>query len=150
VIKLTAIVDRGLAHVIAVPNKIGPCRHGLHCSKLSIAGCTVTFIDLIDGPLEGFSDFGRDVLKGDCAIVNKGHYKLSIERRPEAALSNAINAIKGQVGDCWLIRINKLDLVRRALGYCLSIAVTSVKFSMQVAMSSVILQSFVVPQESVW
>jgi hypothetical protein len=48
-----AIVDRGLAKVIAIPNKIGA-----HCSKLSIADCTVTLIELIDCPLEGFSNFG--------------------------------------------------------------------------------------------
>jgi hypothetical protein len=116
VIQLAAIVDRGLALVIVVPNKIGRCRHVLHCSKLSIAGCTVTFIDLIDGPLEGFSDLGRDVLKDDCTIVIKGHYNLSLERRPKLAVSNTTNAIKGQIGDCWLIRFNKLILVRRALG----------------------------------
>jgi hypothetical protein len=53
VIQLAAIVDRGLAKVIAVPNRIGA-----HHSKLSIADCTVTLIELIDAPLEGFSNFG--------------------------------------------------------------------------------------------
>jgi hypothetical protein len=47
------LVDRGLAKVIPVPNRIGA-----HRSKLSIADCTVTLIELIDAPLEGFSNFG--------------------------------------------------------------------------------------------
>jgi hypothetical protein len=113
-----------------------------------IAGCTVLFIGLIDGPLEGFCDFGRDVLKGDCTIVMKGHYNLSLEPRPKLALSNATNAIKCQIGDYWLIRIDNLGLTWRALGP--SIAVTRVNISLQVAMSFVIFQSLVVPQESVW
>jgi hypothetical protein len=58
-LKLAAIVDRGLAKVITIPNKIGA-----HSSKLLISDCTVTLIELIDGPLEGFSNFGCDVFKG--------------------------------------------------------------------------------------
>jgi hypothetical protein len=69
VIQLAVVVDRRLGLVIAAPNKIGRCRHVLHYSELSVAGFTVTFIDLIDGPLEGFPDFVRDVLKGYCTIV---------------------------------------------------------------------------------
>jgi hypothetical protein len=97
VIQLAAIVDRGLAQLVAVPNKIGRCRHVLHYSKVWIAGCAVILIDLIDGVLEGFSDFGLDVLKNDCTIVSKGHYNQSLESRPKLALSNATNAIKGQI-----------------------------------------------------
>jgi hypothetical protein len=148
VIQLAALVDRGLAQVIAII-KIGRCRHVLHYSKLSIAGCTVTFICLIDGVLESFSDLGRDVLEGDCTIVNKGHYNLSFERR-KLALFNCNNAVKAQIGDCWLIRFDNLGLVWAALGYGQSIAVTRVKISLQVAISCAILQIFVVPQESVW
>jgi hypothetical protein len=40
-LKLVAIIDRGLAKVIAAPNKIGA-----HCSKLFITDCTVTLIKL--------------------------------------------------------------------------------------------------------
>jgi hypothetical protein len=93
VIQLAALVDRGLARVIGII-KIGRCLHVLQYSKLSIAGCTVTFIDLIDSVLEGFSDLGRDVLEGDCTIVNNGHHNLSLEHR-KLALSNCINAVKG-------------------------------------------------------
>jgi hypothetical protein len=145
--QLAAIVDRGVAQVIAGVIKIGRYCHVLHYSKLSIAGFTVTFIDLIDGPLKGFSDFGRDFLKGGCSIVINFHYNITLEPR-KLALSNADNAIKSQIVDCWLILFDNLDLVWRA--FSPNIAVTRVNISLQVTMSCVILQSFVVPEESVW
>jgi hypothetical protein len=150
VIQLAGIVDREVAQVITVKRKIGPCHHVLHFSKLLIAGCTVIFIELIHGPLKGFPDFGHDIPKDGRTIVIKGHYNLSLERRPKLALSNTTNALKGQIGDCWLIRFDKLGLEWRAFGYRPSIAVARVNISLQVAMFCVILQSFVVPQESGW
>ncbi len=140
VIQLAAIVDRGF--------KIGVCRDVLHCSKLSIAGCNVTLVEVIDGPLEGFSDFGRDIRRVDRTIVIKGHYYLGLERRPKLALSNAINAIKGQIGDCWLIRFIELILVWRALGERPRIAITRDNMPLQDAKTRLIFQSMVVPQES--
>jgi hypothetical protein len=149
VMQLVAIIGEGLAQVIVGPINIDHYSHVLHYSKLLVAGFTVTFIDPIDGPLKGFSNFGRDVLKGDCTIVINGHYNLSLEHH-KLALSNADNALKGQVEDCWLIRFDNLGLIQGPLGYGLSIPVTRVKISLQVVISCIILQSFVVPQESVW